>query len=269
MPYRGFKVIVVVPAGRRIYLELQMPQIINYMTSGLVDEYHLWKNTVNQEDINWLYSKQSNTIKVIEPDTPYNGNLSIGDFYKYCKEDDTIYIRICDDVILLDNVNAFRQYIDFRIDNPDYFIIYPVILNNSIITSILQEYGKLSENYGKAERDCFGIAWKDTAFACNLHDEILHKLKTNKNNLNCFYIPNTEISDGSRVSVNCISWLGRNFNGIIIGDEEAEMSCSIPKKQDLINCIYGNCVVLHYSYYTQREELDKKYYLEKYKYLLI
>ena len=268
MTYRNFKIIVVTPAGRRRYMELLLPQLIKYIEAGVVDEYHMWKNTTNQEDINWMYSKQSNTVKVIESDIPVDGNWSIHDFFKRCIDDKTIYIRFDDDVVLLDSVEAFKSYLDFRIDNPEYFMIYPTILNNAVISHILQRTGKISLRQGIAGYLCTdSIGWSDPNFAANIHDEVLEKLNSG-NTLEYFHMNDWKLYYNERVSINGLAWIGSDFralcNGIVGRDEELELSVEMPKRLGKINCIYGGFAIVHYAFFTQRERIDSSGYLDKY-----
>jgi hypothetical protein len=249
-------------------MELLLQQVVKFMDAGIVNEYHMWKNTTDQDDIEWMYSKQSDTVKVIEPDVPHAGNLSIYDFFKRCTNDNTIYIRFDDDIVLLDTIDAFKKYIDFRIDNPDYFIVYPTILNNAIVSHILQRAGKISLNAGISGYQCVDdIGWKDPKFAANLHDEIIKKLEDGET-LSYFHMCDWKLYYNERVSINGISWIGSDFrnlcNGVVGIDEELELSVEMPKRFNKLNCIYGGFVIVHYAFHTQRELLDSSGYLNKY-----
>jgi hypothetical protein len=274
MTWRGYKIIIVTPAGRRRYLKLLLQQIIEYRNDGILDEYHLWKNTVDGDDILWMHEQQqqySEFIKIIESEVPINVD-TIGDriasFHKYCIEDNTIYVRFDDDVVLLDNINAFKKFIDFRIDNQQYFMIYPTILNNSIITHLLQRQGKISTEFGIVNYECGDIlGWHSPEFSCNFHNEILQKINTKKS-LEDFYMNNWILYYNERVSINGIAWIGSKFrelcNGIIDINEEQDISVWKPQQFKMNNCIYGEYVIVHYAFHTQRKLLDGENYLQKY-----
>lgn len=249
-------------------MELLLPQLLKYIESGVVDEYHMWKNTTNQEDIDWMNSKQTPTVKVIESDIPVDGNWSIHDFFKRCIDDNTIYVRFDDDVVLLDSVEAFKSYLDFRIDHPEYFMVYPTILNNAVISHILQRTGKISLGSGIAGYNCMdSIGWNDGNFAAGIHDEVIEKLNSG-GTLEYFHMNDWKLYYHERVSINGLAWIGSDFrklcNGIVGRDEELELSVEMPKRFNLMNCIYGGFAIVHYAFFTQRERIDSSGYLDKY-----
>jgi hypothetical protein len=268
MPYNGYKVVVVVPAGRKRYLELMFIQILHYKQCGVVDEYHLWKNTTNEADLTYMDGLQKEYpefVKARECPIPVNGNLSIHSFFKECVEDNTIYIRFDDDVVLLDTVEAFKSFLDFRIQNRQYFMIYPVIINNAIMTHIMQRHGvvKLKK---QTTYDCMdGLGWADPEFAKELHDYVLAQPDLS----NYRFGSNWLLLFNERVSINSLCWIGSDFkklcDGNVGSDEEVSLSVDMPKSMGLINCIYGNYCVVHYSFFTQRDVLDREGYLEKYR----
>ena len=71
-----------------------------------------------------------------------------------------------------------------------------------------------------------------------------------------------------RVSINCISWLGSTFSefdGQVGHDEEQWLACDAPVLKNKMNIIYGGFVCVHYSFFTQRDHLDKTDILQLYK----
>jgi len=275
MVWSNYKIIAVTPAGRRRYMELLFPQLLAYHRAGVLDEYHFWVNTVDIEDIRWMIEKNAEYpefVKLIQSKVPYNGSSSIYNFFTNCIEDNTIYVRYDDDVVLIDTVDSFKSFIDFRINNPEYFLIYPTILNNAVITHILQRNGKLSNSYGHAGYSCCDeIGWSNPEFAKNLHNDILEKLNSGKT-LDYFHMENWILYWKERVSINGLCWIGSDFrnicNGIVGNDEEKELSVDMPIRYNKINCIYGGYCTVHYSFFTQRSLLDGEGFLEKYKAVL-
>lgn len=280
MPYRNYKIIAVTPAGRRRYMELLLPQILEYFNNGIVDEYHLWVNTKDEADINWMNEKQKEfpnfiTLKLCNIDIikPHDYIYTIGSFFKDCIDDNTIYIRFDDDVVLLDSLESFKNFLDFRIDNPEYFLIYPVILNNAIVSHILQRSGKLdylNGIVGYSFND--DVGWGNADFANNLHNQVISNLN-NGNTLAYYHINNWILYYNEQVSINCICWFGSDLRNVCDGiisldDEEEDLSVTIPRRIGRVNCIYGGYTVVHFSFYTQRGRLDNAGVLDKYKELL-
>lgn len=265
--YKNYKIIVVTPAGRERYLKILMPFILN---SELVDEYHLWENTKNQADIDFLrtMSEKYDKIKVIKPHLyAVNGNQSIGQFFSKCIDPDTIYIRFDDDVVFIEN-HFFEKLLDFRINHREYFLIFPNIINNAICSYILQQYTPFIDKSIPLTPYCLdSTAWKEPKFAEYLHERFFLALEKNKLDLLKFSPRKIALA---RFSINCICWFGyqfAEFGGVVPvnADEEQFLSVDKPLELNMNNCIFGEVLVCHYSFYTQREYLEQTKILERYK----
>jgi hypothetical protein len=281
MPFQGHRVVAVTPAGRKCYLELLVPQLLRYAADGLLDEYQLWVNTTNADDIAYMEALAAAHPHVIRlrrlpPDVPHNGSLSIHWFFRECIEDGTVYVRFDDDIVLLDDANSFRRFLDFRIRHPEYFLVYASILNNAVNAHILQRLGKLDIPAGGkvAGYACMdAVGWNDGDFAARVHDQVLAAAGACGNlrkfrhdgEWKLFYY-------GERVSINCIAWLGREFRalcgGVVGLDEEHELSVKMPQQLRRMNTVYGGYCVVHYGFYTQRARLNELGYYERYAALL-
>jgi hypothetical protein len=261
----NYKVVVVTPAGRKKYLELLIPQIKRLKM--YVDEYRLWVNTTNVEDIQYMEQQASQDPGFITLEyltVPHRGNNSICSFFKNCVDTQTIYVRFDDDIVLLDDPENFKKFIEFRIAHPEYFLVYGNILNNSIVSHLQQRFGKLNMNFGLAEYSCMGnIGWNNSDFALNIHEQVVTQP------LSHYHFDNIwDLFMYERVSINCISWLGSEFakfSGNVGIEEEQWLSCDKPFQIKKINCIFGGFVCVHYVFHTQREKLDASNILEKYK----
>src|SRR5689334_12595810 len=93
------RVICVTPAGRRRYLKVLAPQIL---ASPLVDEYHLWLNTTDTADVEYLHTLEASDsrVRIVEPSfLPPGHTASIRQFFSSCTGPDTIYVRFDDDIV--------------------------------------------------------------------------------------------------------------------------------------------------------------------------
>lgn len=268
---KNVKVVVVIPAGRKCYLEMLIPQIINLRP--IVDELHLWLNTIVQDDLEFMEAiaeKYPNFIKLkrLPAGTAVNGASTICHFFRNCIDNDTLYVRFDDDIIFIDTPESFKKFIEFRLQNPNYFLVYGNILNNCLITNLHQRTGRFPIFAGRpAEYSCMGDnGWKDPDVAIELHEHVLEHGPT------AFRMGHIwRLNDFERVSINCISWLGSafaEFNGQVGTDEEQWLAVDKPKQLGRINCIYGDFVCVHYAFYTQRDVINGTNILEKYKRLL-
>ncbi|NBP66912.1 MAG: hypothetical protein EBU66_19985 [Bacteroidetes bacterium] len=256
----GKKIIVVTPAGRKCYLEILIKYILRL--KGIVDEYHLWLNTNEQSDVEYIKSIADDYIKVIEMPGPCGGGAGIARFFVNCTEPNTVYVRFDDDIVFLDENEAFINFVKFRIAHPEYFVVYSNIINNAITSHLHQRFGNINNKCGYASYDCLcDKGWNNPKFAENVHREFLSKKSKD------FYFDKWILHLYERVSINCISWLGEEFakfNGMVGHDEEQWISCDKPFAIKKPNCIYGGFVCAHYAFYTQRPHMQTTDILDLY-----
>lgn len=262
------KVVVVTPAGRKRYMEILFKYILR--EKHIVDEYRIWVNTKTQSDISYFESlEKSNkgfvTLDKRHMEEPECGeNTNIHRFFDQCTDPDTIYIRLDDDVIWLSE-SFIENLATYRIENPDPFLVYGAIINNSICDSIFQNLGHY-KNFENFDYDCVqSIAFTDSYVCEGKHREMLKHIEQLKP---------IEFADVwvlrryERVSINCISWLGETFSdfkGIVDKNEEVWLSCIKPKELKKPNVIIGNSTCSHFAFGPQREHMDKTNILDLYR----
>jgi hypothetical protein len=253
------RVVVVTPAGRKRYLEILFKYIEKLRP--VVDEYRLWVNTFNTDDIAYMeqYQKENSdyvTLEYLPSNISYADNLTIHHFFRNCKDPNTIYVRFDDDVVFLDNIDKFTEYLKFRRDNPQYFLVYANIINNAICSHLHQRIGALAIDNGISGYECMDeVGWKNGDFTKHIHHTFFTKLF----NYSSFYMNNWLLYKYERVSINGISWLGSYFsifNGEVDKDEEKFLSCDKPKEVKKMNIIYGGFLCVHYAFGPQREIVD-------------
>lgn len=264
--YRDRRIVVVTPAGRKRYMELLFAQVLGYR--DVVDEYRIWQNTANASDMAFFASLAAEhpdfvTVQPLPPGVRVNGFRTIHHFFPKCTDPNTLYVRFDDDVVLLDSLDAFKAFLDFRIDHPEYFIVYATIMNNATMAHIQQRLG-LIESCNRLVSYSF---IDKTGWKCPLFVERLHRQILKQPDLSSFRMPNWKLFYNERVSINAISWLGSEFaafNGVVGEDEEPWLSVVKPKQLKRLNCIFGGYVVVHYAFSPQRPMLDKTNVLQLY-----
>jgi hypothetical protein len=266
MPIDDRRVVVVTPAGRRRYLSILFPYVLALHTQGLVDEYRIWVNTANAKDVDFIENLAATNDFVTTEHLPdgveCDSIRSIYHFFKRCTDPNTVYVRFDDDIVMLDNTNTFEAFVRFRMDNPEPFLVYANILNNSVIAHIHKKAGTLSLADFDLKYDCMNSpAWTNPACAEALHSEVLTALTDDGDGgLSRFRLPtNPVFSDYERVSINCISWLGEDFasfGGDVGQDEENWLSTVRAREIQRPNCMFGGYVCVHFAFHTQREHLE-------------
>lgn len=174
--YRGYHVVANTAAGRRRYMQYLVPFVL---ACDEIERYDIWVHTHDTEDIEFfqLLEKQYPKIHLIyQPDGIVGGNRTINPFYRFCCEPNTIYIKLDDDIVWMEP-DALKKMIDFRIDNPSYFVVSPLVINNSLSTYLLQITDKLSLDKYYISSSSHPVLWGSGDFAEQLHEWFIEKLK--------------------------------------------------------------------------------------------
>jgi hypothetical protein len=190
---------------------------------------------------------------------------SICQFFRQCIDPGTIYVRFDDDICWVED-GFFEDFLDFRIEHPEYFLVYPFILNNAFCTYMLQAWDHVTINdqlgFGTGCMDPWG--WKDGEIAEKLHRTFLSFVE--RGDLGLVRVPTRRFA-GNRVSINCISWFGwrfAEFGGVVPSVEEEFLSATKPLQLDALNCVYTGKAVAHFAFHPQRPHLETTDLLARY-----
>ena len=266
---KPYKLVVTIPAGRKRYMEVMLPHILKQ--KGFIDELRIWCNTKNQSDIDYIQKIISSNRDFVTIDhLPPNAN-SIGEghaihhFFKNAIDPNTIYLRIDDDIVWAEK-DFFKKIYKFRLENPKYFLVYGNIVNNAVCDHLCQKNGvyEPEPHYGFNCIDDNG--WNNPILAETKHRKLIENIKNNR--LEKYRFSPVALENYKRVSVNCICWFGSEFakfNGIVGQDEENWLATDKPRELGMLNCILGDALCSHFSFYTQREHMDKTDILDNYR----
>lgn len=262
--FQNYKIVVNTAAGRRRYMQYLIPYIVG---CDMVDRYDIWINTHNGVDIEFFRKVADKFPKVNlvwQPDGVVNGNSTINAFYKDCTEPDTIYFKLDDDIVWMEP-GLIEKMVEFRVANPQYFLVSPLVINNSLSTYLLQVEGKLKlYDYCQASAS-HPVLWKSGNFAAELHTWFIDKyLRTG--HWNSLHAGKKEMGM-TRFSINAVLWFGsemQKISGAVPGDDEEFLSCIYPTREGMSNAWNGDAIVAHFAFFTQRESLDKAGILERY-----
>ncbi len=256
--FKAHRVVAVVPAGRKRYLEILVPYI--RANSRIIDACHLWCNTVNAEDIEYMHGiaeADDGLFQVVSPTVKVNGFRSIHHFFRYCCDPGVVYIRFDDDICWM-APDAVEKLVSFRLANPNYFLVIANTINNSICSTIHQRLGCFGTEEGLCEYDAFGdVSHGSPQLACLAHRSFLNCLKSG--DVSGYRVPLWIALNYERIPINCICWLGSEFapfNGMVGVDEEEWLTRVKPQQLGRPNAICGQALVSHFAYYTQREWLE-------------
>jgi hypothetical protein len=253
------------PAGRKVYLQI----LYKYLKAqrNEFDCWSLWMNTNNEDDIAFMktLASENDWIKLVECPQKPHGIDTIGLFFQFAKKEDTIYIRLDDDIVFME-LNFVKKLKEIRLKYPDPFLIYPNIINNSIISYLHYRY-KLFEYEKSPGYACMDdIGWKDPLFSEAIHRAFLASVKSLSIDKWKKSFSIWKCADFERVSINCMSWFGSKmipFNITI--EEEQVLSAIIPKHINSPTYITNSPICVHYAFFTQRPHLDTTDILQQYR----
>ena len=298
--YKDKKIIACSPVGRKLSMQSLFKSILQ--NKHVVDEYHLWVNTTVDEDLEFIqefYEQNKDFVQLkygcdkLDPDQMGRAD-NVKRFYNYCVEPNAFYFKIDDDIIYIEP-GTFEKLAQYKIDNPETFLTYPIIMNNYWCTHFLRKYDAIdvpecficskvwyeifdqvrfamkitdqtmSDNLDEPKPRDFipeeyffsPLYWRDPQFAYNMLGKTYEYIVEDK--LKDLDIPNI-VLDYEPVSIQFIMWSGEDFakfDGDVktVGDEPW-LSMFYPMKFDLKNAVVGNTRVVHYAYWPQRSLLD-------------
>lgn len=308
--YKGKKLIACSPVGRKSSMECLFKYILK--NRHVLDEFHLWVNTVNKEDLEYInqfakdypdfvHLKYGNG-EVIK-DEYIGTSFGVKRFYNYCVDPNTFYFKIDDDVIFIED-GTFEKLSQYKLDNPETFLIFPIIINNPWCNHFLREnkvidipecvgtmrhwksdfeivkesikrsssimsddlYEPKLEDFIPSDRVISQLYCYDGDFAYNILDQF-YKIIIN-NELTDLNIKNIILKNYESVCINFVMWDGEDFDkfdgNVKCFGDEAWLTTFYPCKFDLKNVIVGNTRVAHYAFWPQRPYLNTTNILEKY-----
>lgn len=273
----GYRVITVTPAGRKPYLEILAAHLLKQREH--IDEHHFWVNTRNQEDIEYLEElagqypdffqlKRRAFYEVTRP------NNSIWQYFQDCLDDDTIYIRLDDDICYIEP-DAIETLAKFRADQREPFLILGNIVNNAICSYYQQQRGLIPQQWGRVERVCMSrVGWDSKRFAQRLHTLFLEDIRKGKTQR--WKFSPQPLDDYCRFSINAICWFGEDMKRVPelaiqdlyrnrllhydgnyqISNEEEMLTMYLPAKFGRPNVICGDALFGHFAFYPQRAYLE-------------
>lgn len=267
-----WRVSVVTPAGRERYLSIFKKRIYAEMERGLVDEWQLWQNTVKESDIAYHESMRAenpkvvicNVIPPIEDKYNFCDTLRSCEFFKFAHDDNTIYIRFDDDIVWYEQ-GAIKRICEARTEHPDAFIIYPNVINSTIVSRWHQDIGAL----GKEAGECKGIRMDEFAYTDSNFIDLIHKTfkkHYEAGTLDAYYLPSRVFENYENFSICSIAWWGKDH--IIPGSfEESQMAWELPEQLKRPVYFLGDALMVHYAYHTQRDFIESQVpeHLEFYK----
>lgn len=256
--YNEYRVVVGIPSGRKAYLEILIPYLLR--EGDVIDEINLWLNTKNNDDIAYIRQLAANhpdKIKVLETGHATGGGNGVGQFYRFCTDPNTIYLKVDDDICFIER-GTIRDLVEFRVENPEPFLVYPNIINNVMMSHLHQRLGCIPMNVGICGWNDFDpVGWKSGEAAAKIHQAFIDHYRSGT--LDMYRFPKWYMWDYYRTSIGFICWFGKDlqpFGGDVGGDDEMFLSSNKPRELKRPCQWSGRKIVAHFAYFTQRPYLE-------------
>jgi hypothetical protein len=279
---QGYKVVACTPAGRKRYMDILAAYVKREHDAGHIDEWVVYNNAYKVEDS--TYAKQLAAqwpwVTVLEEgalrghDT--NGGKfawrrpdHIADFFRHAAMKQTgkvIYFRLDDDIVYIDP-DCVTRLINYRIANPDPFLVFPVIINNVRTSFHMQEQGVVTD-WGIRNEMCDEVAWKHPDYIHYLHMKALDAIE--KGTLSeTFQLKTEQYTDptyeAGHISINSFAIFGDDMAACTVArDEEGYLSMWRPMELGRQNARCGDAMLIHFAYHTQTDFMDKTGVLNDY-----
>jgi hypothetical protein len=169
----------------------------------------------------------------------------------------------CDDDIVYFDLDRFAEFVKFRRNHPEFFLVSANVVNNGVCAYFQQADGIIPESEGAFELPPGGLCgalWEKGKKAERLHRLFLDDPAR-------FAAARREpIVWNQRISINCIALLGADLPLIpdVMHDDEHELCYGVRKRARRFNCIYPRFVVSHLSFWKQDAEMNVAQTLEGY-----
>lgn len=255
------KKIIIAIVSRTDYIESLYKILLKHYHE--YDECHLWLNTNKDTELYKTTFVPNNKIQILEhpPSETQTQTYTFTDlnyFYKtYAIDDDSIYIKIDDDMVWFED-NFFSKLFDYRIKNTNNFLIYPLIINNAILTNILVRLGKFEWDNTCWYNSMDPVGWGSGTFAERLHNKFLESIVNNT--YQDLRFDKWMLDWKEQVSINTIAFFGKDMKlatpTLNSHTDEHYLTYYAPAIVNKQNMIYGQFICAHYSFQPQRLHLD-------------
>ena len=255
--YRNKKIIITTFASRLYCLDI----LKNYILyNKIIDQWQFWidtKESVEIENIKKL-ANCNNNIKIIEKSEK-------NCFFDNCIEENHIYIKIDEDICWMED-KSITNLIDFRITNPQYFVISGNIINNPMCDHIHHRMGHNKDTPLPAYECDNRFYINDNVSLEARHRNLLSAIskKTTKE----YQFFQWLFFYHEKFNIDVISWFGEEFGKIAVpihSNYEEYITVHKPKLNNQKNCMCGNALFLKFAYKEQISYMEKNNLLSTYK----
>lgn len=272
--WREHKIILTIFCGRQNRMEILLKYLEKLHETGVLDEVHLWDYCRQQSDREWLHNAQlPNFFKLFQPDRRIQWNSYYRHYYQMVSanpNDKMILIKCDDDVVAID-IKHFTDFLDFRIDNPSYLLVFPNTINNGMAAHFQQNiHGVIPKSLMDLEHPPGGLCgrlWESSDYCEKIHNFFLDDPERFS------YDGFNVIPPATRFSINFFAVLPQHVALTFWNagtDDEFYLSVTACVGFNLSKALYNKMYVSHLSFYKQEQCMNQTVIpklLERYKQL--
>ena len=249
-------------AGRKRYMEILCKYVDVLLERKLIDEFHIWNYTRNDEDELWIKNELSR-FKIFNPEkkSEWSEYYSHYTRARYPAED-FVLIKCDDDIVFID-VEQFQSFIDERRRLKDALLLYPGIVNNTNPNIFQEKILGLFPGFNFTTSNI-----RNGRFCMKIHNYFLDNLS---DFLSMSRMGNHTIRIHHETILTNINFFAINGRDLeifeLVGPEdEISLSSELPKTLNRYNYINIGFVVSHMAFYSQRDHnYNEAIILQKYR----
>lgn len=261
-----YPVVVLIPFGRKDTVSILKRYIDHY--APLFSEIVFWKNTSNESDLEYLKTLEEEKNPKYRFYHEEKGGLSgVYRMYNNFREKNTLYLKIDDDIVYLDNI---QDLLNFAVKERNKYSIYSANVINSLnLPHMHQRIGAYPPEPfikypGPHHPELF-----DSNLVHDLHKNFLQL--ASRNELDLFRgFDRFVFIQRERMNINCFCYWGEDITDEELRglnhEDEAHFSHVFRAIQGRYPVVVGKTLAVHYSFRTQKA-LKWGEYINEYKIL--
>lgn len=275
----GTKVVTWTPYGRAETVSILFKYMKRDHEAGLLDEYHLFMNTDDDQDVDRAYAERLAATHswVVLKSRPEGEEvlrpkqLNTGKYYRYAIEPNTVYVRFDDDIVYV-HERALERLVKAKLQSPS-LVSFPIIWHNAICSYYLQTMGKIPREFGVVQSPhCMDpVGWADQKFAEKIHYLLLDHIEAGTVD-SLFLHHDIQLPVGLQFSVSCFAAHSDIYREMTppgyldFHEEEHWHTVHRPTHTNRANSITGNALVAHLSFFPHSWYIrNKTTILERYR----
>ena len=172
---------------------------------------------------------------------------------------ESILVKLDDDIVAVQTA-TFKNFLDFRLDHPEFSLVFPNVINNGACAFIQQQHGLLHDlELEKTMPTVGGVLWESAGLATQVHHQFLSRPTAFS------FEGHTAIPPRHRVSINAFAILPEMLEVFAQAgdDDEAYLTEIHPGTK----AVYHGTYAAHLSFFSQESGMDIPKLLDQYRQL--